>query len=123
MHKSGQQAAAPLSTVEASHPEAHKPMAPQVETVRVRISVDPPEAVLRLDGRVLDGNPFTSSLPKDNAVHELIASAKGCRDAKQVIHLNQNVDVLVALKRLWNYMPPRVKRHAGEASAGAALNH
>lgn len=113
MQKSAQQAAAPLPIVEASHPEAHKPVAPQVETVRVRISADPPEAVLRLDGRVLDGNPFTASLPKDNAVHELIASAKGCRDAKQVIHLNQNVDVLVALKRFWNYMPPRVKRHAG----------
>ncbi|HVW30006.1 MAG TPA: protein kinase [Polyangiaceae bacterium] len=107
LHKSGQQAVAPLPTAETSQPAAQKPRAPQVETVRVRISVDPPEAVVRLDGRVLDGNPFTASLPKDNAVHELIASAKGCRDAKQVIHLNQNVDVLVALKRLWNYMPPR----------------
>jgi serine/threonine-protein kinase len=120
LHKSGQQAAAALPTAEASLPEAHKPMAPQLETVRVRISVDPPEAVVRLDGRVLDGNPFTASLPKDDAVHELIASAKGCRDAKQAIHLNQNVDVLVALKRFWNYMPPRVKRRAGETSAGAA---
>ena len=120
MHKSGQQAATPLPIAEAPHPEAHKPRAPQVETVHVRISVDPPEAVVRLDGRVLDGNPSTASLPKDNAVHELIASAKGCKDAKQTIHLNQNVDVLVALKRFWNYMPPRVKRHAGDASAVAA---
>jgi serine/threonine protein kinase len=120
MHKSGQQLAAPLPTAEASHPEAHQPRPPQVETVRVRISVDPPEAVVRLDGRVLDGNPFTASLPKDDAVHELIASAKGCRDTKQAIHLNQNVDVLVALKRFWNYMPPRVKKHTREASAVAA---
>jgi hypothetical protein len=106
-----------MPSAEASHPAAQSPRAPQVETVRVRISVDPPEAVIRLDGRVLDGNPFTASLPKDDAVHELIASANGCKDAKQAIHLNQNVDVLVALKRLWNYMPPRVKKHAGEASA------
>jgi serine/threonine-protein kinase len=117
MHKSGQQAPAPLPTAEASQPAAQMPKAPQVETVRVRISVDPPEAVVRLDGRVLDGNPFTANLPKDTAVHELIASAKGCKDAKQAIHLNQNVDMLVSLKRLWNYRPPRVKRHAGGASA------
>jgi serine/threonine-protein kinase len=120
MHRSGQQAAAPLPTAEAAHPEAPKPKAPQLETVRVRISVDPPEAVVRLDGRVLDGNPFTANLPKDDAVHELIASAKGCRDAKQAIRLNQNVDKLVALKRLWNYRPQRGKRQAREASAVAA---
>jgi hypothetical protein len=66
--------------------------------------------VVRLDGRVLEGNPFTASLPKDDAVHELVASAKGCRDAKQSIHLNQNVDVLVALKRFSNYRAPRGTR-------------
>jgi hypothetical protein len=119
MHESSQQAKATPSTAETSHPAAQQPSTPQVETVRVRISVDPPEAVVRLDGRVLEGNPFTASLPRDTAVHELIASAKGCRDAKQTIHLNQNVDVLVALKRLWSYRPPRVKKHAGEASTVA----
>src|SRR5260221_2516753 len=120
MHKSREQTAAPLPTAEAPHRVASRPKVPRVETVRVRISVDPPEAVVQLDGHELSGNPFTASLPRDNAEHELVASAKGCRSAKQSIHLNQSVDVLIALKRLWTYMPPRVNSRSAETSASAS---
>ena len=122
MHKGRAQAVAPLPIAEAPQSAPSKPRVPQVETVRVRISVDPAEAVIELDGHQLSGNPFTANIPKDNAEHELIASAKGCRSAKQRIHLNHNVDVLIALKRLWTYMPPHVKRRSAEASASASAS-
>src|SRR5581483_11855519 len=80
-------------------PAETAPVQQKVDMVKVRISVDPADAVVKLDGHLLTTNPFASNLPRDNELHELTAYAEGCRDLKQVVHLNQDVDLLVALKR------------------------
>ncbi len=109
----------PTPGVEHGSSAATRPTAPKVDTVNVRISVDPADAVVKLDGRTLSSNPFVASFPKDNLMHELTAFAEGCRDAKQVVHLNQNVDLLVALKRLKGFVRTTAPRSAAAARARA----
>jgi serine/threonine protein kinase len=74
------------------------PAAPKVEMVKVRISVDPADALVELDGNALSGNPFVAALPMDHVDHVLTATAEGCRDQRQVVHLNGDLAVLVAMK-------------------------
>ena len=78
--------------------------------VKVRITVDPPNAQLRLDGRALNGNPFVSVFPKEATIHELSASADGYRDEKQVLQFVKDVDVSITL-------------HHARASARPAAPH
>ncbi|HEX4339810.1 MAG TPA: protein kinase [Polyangiaceae bacterium] len=99
------------------------PSTPKVDMVKVRISVDPPDAIVKLDGQPLTRNPFVATLPRDNALHELTAFAEGCRDAKQVVHLNQDVDLLVALKRQKGYVSPKTAPRSATAAAAAAPAH
>jgi hypothetical protein len=83
----------------------------------VRISVDPADAVVKLDGHLLTTNPFASTLPRDNELHELTAYAEGCKDLRQVVHLNQDVDLLVALKRIKGFVRSTAPRSASAAKA------
>jgi hypothetical protein len=95
--------------------------APKVDMVKVRISVDPADAVVKLDGELLLTNPFATTLPRDNELHELTAYAEGCRDLKQVVHLNQDVDLLVALKRVKGFVRSTAPRSASAAAPKPAL--
>jgi serine/threonine protein kinase len=118
-------ATSPQSTAftEHSRSAATPSAAPKVDTVKVRISFDPADAVVELDGRVLSGNPFVATLPRDNAEHELTAIADGCHDVQQVVHLNGDVALLVALKcqrqGLRLSARPTARRPVGGASAPA----
>jgi pyruvate dehydrogenase E2 component (dihydrolipoamide acetyltransferase) len=95
--------------------------AEKVDTVKVRISVDPADATVKLDDRLLTTNPFVSALPRDNALHELTAYAEGCRDLKQVVHLNQDVDLLVALKRIKGFVRSTAPRSVAASPAAAKV--
>lgn len=90
--------APPAPTASAAPVSAPATAVEKVDTVKVRISVDPADAVVKLDAYVLEGNPFVGVLPRDNAVHELRVFAEGCRDQKQSVHLNRDLGLLVALK-------------------------
>jgi hypothetical protein len=72
---------------------------PNANQVRVRLAVSPPDAEMRLDGRLLKGNPFVSVFPKDDAIHELSAAAEGYREEKQVIQFIEDVDLQVSLRK------------------------
>ncbi|HVU03628.1 MAG TPA: protein kinase [Polyangiaceae bacterium] len=89
--------AAPVETTEPKAAESAA-SGPKVEKVDVRISVDPPDAVVELDGKELTEHPYVAKLPRDNVPHHLIATAEGCKDVAQDIHLNANVALLVAMK-------------------------
>jgi serine/threonine protein kinase len=110
----------PTTHVEAKGPASTVSSAPRVDMVKVRISVDPADAVVKLDGRILQRNPFVATLPKDNALHELTAYAEGCRDMRQVVHLNQDVDLLVALKHQKGFVHVTTAPRSAAAAAAAA---
>jgi len=103
---------APTATA-ASQSEA------KVETVNVRISIDPADAVVKIDNVVLDGNPFVGTLAKDKAPHELTAVAEGCKDHKQSDNLSRDVHLLVAMKCLNNTIRSKA-RAVAPRSVGAA---
>jgi hypothetical protein len=88
----------------------------------VRISVNPHDAVVTLDGNVLSARPFVAALPRDSAEHELTAIAEGCRDLKQTVHLNSDVALLVAMKcqRRDLFLEPRRAKKATAATPSAA---
>lgn len=110
--------AAPANTAApASAPEV--PAEAKVETVNVRISVDPADAVVKLDNVVLEGNPFVGAMAKDKATHELTAVAEGCKDHKQTVSLSRDVHLLVAMKCLNNGIRGKA-RGVAPRSVGAA---
>jgi hypothetical protein len=110
---------APAAPAEISA-SAPAPKSQKVDTVKVRISVDPPDSIVKLDGRLLDTNPFVSALPRDSELHELTAYAEGCKDLKQVVHLSQDVDLLIALKRIKGFVRSTAPRSASAAAAAKA---
>jgi serine/threonine-protein kinase len=126
LHKipAGHVAAATQPTAIAEPAPAPPPAAriPRVDMVKVRISVDPADAIVKLDGRILPTNPFVSTLPKDTEMHELTAFAEGCRDGKQVVHLNQDVDLLVALKHLKGFVRSTAPRSVAATPAAPAAH-
>jgi serine/threonine-protein kinase len=102
LHKSGSETptVSPGASVghDALSPSATTGALPSANEVKVRFAADPPNAELRLDGRLLKGNPFVSVFPKEGAIHELSASADGYRDEKQVVQFSADVDVTISLR-------------------------
>jgi hypothetical protein len=90
--------AAAQESAPAAQPAQKAAASAKVAQVNVRISVDPADAVLTLDGRTLEGNPFVTTLPRDNAEHVLTAIAEGCQDHRQTVRLNADLRLLVAMK-------------------------
>ncbi|HVW28665.1 MAG TPA: protein kinase [Polyangiaceae bacterium] len=88
-------AVAPQATLTGGAPAP----AADANEVKVRIAVDPSNAELRLDGRLLNGNPFVSVVPREATLHELAASADGYREEKQVVQFMRDVDLSIALHR------------------------
>jgi serine/threonine-protein kinase len=106
LRKGSNEAAAPAATGAGTHADnaaitstGTSTAAPSPSQVSVRLSVDPPDAEMRLDGRLLKGNPFVSVFPREDSIHELAASADGYREEKQVIQFTRDVDLTVSLHR------------------------
>lgn len=95
---SAQPAPDPTGHGEQAHSTPTPAAPPKVDLVKVRISVDPADAVVKLDGVILAGNPYVATSPRDTAEHELIATAEGCKDHHQVVRLNADLALLVAMK-------------------------
>ncbi len=107
---------APEPVATAVPTAAAQPATPKIDTVKVRISVDPSDAAVKLDGHILSSSPIVTTFPKDNAPHELIVFAEGCRDVTREVHLNQDLDVLIGLKCLEQSARRAVKSAAARAA-------
>lgn len=70
---------------------------PSAAEVRVRLSAVPASARLSLDGRELEANPFSSSVPRDEAWHEVLATAKGYRPMARQVRFLDSISVELAL--------------------------
>jgi eukaryotic-like serine/threonine-protein kinase len=77
------------------------PSGPESETlVTLRLSAEPANAELVLDGAKLDGNPFQGQLAKDGALHRLEVRAPGRRSEARMIRLDQDLKLSVELRPL-----------------------
>jgi hypothetical protein len=110
-------AVAPPTTVVVQAPATSAPTTATVN-VQVRIAVDPPNAELRLDGKLLTGNPFVSVIPREASIHELAASADGYKEEKQVVQFMRDVDLTITLRR--GKGTPRVAQGRAPIAPGAA---
>ncbi|HZO14070.1 MAG TPA: serine/threonine-protein kinase, partial [Polyangiaceae bacterium] len=86
----------PSAPVQAS--AAPEPSSPNEETVRVRVSVTPSDAIVTLDGKRLDGNPFDARMQRDDRTHTLTVEAPGHKTESHTISLARDVELDIELR-------------------------
>ncbi len=97
---------APTPTLEAAtttQPSAAKPQPTVLETVQLKIRVDPPYARVTVDGVLLTGSPIEVQLPKDPKEHELRVESTGFKTHTTKFTAEENASFVIALQRL----PPK----------------
>ncbi len=73
--------------------------APSHETIRLEIQVEPPEAKLTLDERMVAENRLRAEVPKDRTIHVVRASAPGFIPFSQIVSFTNDVRLNVELRR------------------------
>jgi serine/threonine-protein kinase len=93
--------------------------------VRLRLSSEPANAELLLDGAKLSGNPFTGQLAKDQALHRLEVRAPGRRSDVRMIPFDEDLELHVELALAPPApvaVPPSGKGNARKDDAGSSQN-
>jgi eukaryotic-like serine/threonine-protein kinase len=89
---------APNPSVAARAAIGHAPReAPPNGKVALRIEVKPSHTRIRLDGRLLKGNPYLTTVERDSREHELSMTAEGHRPATRVLRFDDDVDMEITL--------------------------
>jgi hypothetical protein len=73
--------------------------AEQSSTVQLNITAEPASAVLSLDGRVLDANPYRTRLPRDSREHTLTVSARGYLSVTKTVKLDSDLTLTLQLEK------------------------
>jgi eukaryotic-like serine/threonine-protein kinase len=91
--------ARPASAVVAPTPFVNSatPLPAAATLVQLRISAEPANAEILLDGAKLESNPFHGQLAKDSALHRLEVRAAGRRSDVRMIHLDQDLQLHIEL--------------------------
>lgn len=67
-------------------------------SVQVQIGVEPPEAAILLDGRVLGQNPYRAREPRDGREHTVAARAPGFRTRTETVRFDADVQLSLRLE-------------------------
>jgi hypothetical protein len=102
-----------LSTAVVTATERTIPLAPDGSFLRARITVNPTEARILLDGAPLPENPFEGKFLKDGAVHRLQFEAAGFLPQSRLAVFDKDVSLDIALQ-----LKPK---SGGEAPASSGL--
>ncbi len=79
--------------------EAEPPKATDATTVRrVRLTAFPQSARIFVDGKLLDENPHTSTMPEDGKIHRVVVTAEGFLPLEQEFRLDHDVDEVFRLR-------------------------
>ncbi len=65
--------------------------------VALRIEVKPSHTRIRLDGRLLKGNPYLTTVERDSHEHELSMTAEGHKPATRMLRFDDDVDMEITL--------------------------
>jgi serine/threonine-protein kinase len=71
--------------------------APTSKRIKLRIAVSPDDAEVRLDGRLLKGNPYESEVDRDGLDHELTVSADRHREETHKLRFDEDIDLELSL--------------------------
>ena len=66
--------------------------------IKLRVAVEPRNAEVRLDGRLLNGNPYAGEVERDGLEHELTASADKHRVEKHKLRFDEDIDLELSLE-------------------------
>ena len=100
----------PSDPVRNAPPVARQPP-PAPETIQLVVTVEPKEATLRLDGKVIAENPFRAEVPRDRTMHVLRATAPGFAAEEQVISFSSDLRLNFDLNRSHPVVHTAIKRH------------
>jgi serine/threonine-protein kinase len=93
------------------------PVASSAGSIELTLRVSPADALLFLDGRPLDANPFIGRLPKDDRPHVLRAIAPGFVTREEPLALTRDVTIELALARRAHGVLPKAVAPAPDRSA------
>lgn len=85
-------------------------------TVRVRVTVSPPDAQLELDGEPLP-SPADVVRPRDGRTHILVATAPGHHPERRTISFESDIDITLSLRRARAQLSRRPEASAESAGA------
>lgn len=95
--ESAVQSAAPSSRVSPERETSVETPAPANHTIKLNVSSSTPSVQVLLDGSLIPHLPFEAEVAKDNAIHKLVASAPGYQTMTQVLTLDRDRQVTLAL--------------------------
>ena len=90
------QRGATQSNAAKGDPVASAPAAPAAETIQLTLHC-PQGAKAKLDGGLLDKNPFVAKVSKDTAMHQLEVELDGFETEKRTITYDKDVDLTIEL--------------------------
>ena len=105
------------SVVSPTATERPAPVAPDGSFVRARITVNPAEARILLDGAPLPENPFEGKFLKDGAVHRMTFEAAGFQPQSRVAVFDKDLTLDIALQ-----LRPKAGGDGSPGSPGIALS-
>jgi serine/threonine-protein kinase len=89
--------------------------------ITLKLSAEPANAELVLDGAKLEGNPFVGQLTKDSALHRLEVRAPGRRSDTRMISLDEDLTLHIELRSLATAATPLGASSDTPSSAKAAV--
>jgi eukaryotic-like serine/threonine-protein kinase len=69
-----------------------------VNQVQIRIAAEPPAAALSVDGKALEGNPATLTVPGDSLDHEIHATLSGYEAFKKTVRFERDLSLDIMLQ-------------------------
>jgi eukaryotic-like serine/threonine-protein kinase len=99
---------------------APAPSKPGAALIQLRLSAEPANAELLLDGAKLEGNPFHGQLAQDSALHRLEVRAPGRRSDVRMIHLDHDLQLHIELGAAGGGAAPAPAPATAAAAAAAA---
>jgi hypothetical protein len=123
--------AAPPGTGAAQAPAASSPptsaaaAAPSATDMKLRIAAKPEGARIRVDGRLMKGNPLFVAFPRDDRDHVLTINADNYHEYVETLRFDQDLDLEISLDSTKSGAPraaraTRVVRSSGPATGGGA---
>ncbi|MEY4511144.1 MAG: hypothetical protein RLZZ450_3266 [Pseudomonadota bacterium] len=85
----------------------------EASTVSLIIKVKPENAVVMLDGAAISA-PFSGQFRKDSSLHHLEVSGPGLRSVKQLISLDRDLSLEIALEPLPERAPAQASRRSNK---------
>ncbi|HSR96262.1 MAG TPA: protein kinase [Kofleriaceae bacterium] len=89
---------------------AEPPTAPKQTMIDVEVRVSPGTAAISIDGKDVEGNPFSTQFPADEVMHRVRASAPGYVTKSSSVAFNANVTLDFSLERINPPSPPPTAR-------------